>query len=56
MRLVRHDPDYLTRKICLNFIRAARFNVTRIIKFRAPGISIFETMRAAKNGLLSAGD
>src|SRR5258708_32889110 len=41
-------PDYLTRKICANFIRAARFNVTRIIKFRAPAISIFEAMHVAK--------
>src|SRR3977135_3735357 len=38
------------------FILAARFNVTRIIKFRAPRISIFETMRAAKRLPGSGGD
>src|ERR1700730_5147753 len=36
------------RRIWTNFILAARFNVTRIIQLRTVMISIFETMRAAR--------
>jgi hypothetical protein len=47
MRSARH-PDCFGRTFTNNFIRAARFNVTRIFQFCAPQFSIFEAMRAGK--------